>query len=93
MNLPIEIKRHYHAKLWTAPKEQLIERYTRDPGTGGRGIYLVLWYGTDYKPVKKPPSDIHLPETPEELEKALRLVIPNEYKELIEIIVFDVSKS
>jgi len=93
MNLPIEIKRHYHAELWTAPKEQLIERYTRDPGTGGRGIYLVLWYGMDYKPVKKPPSDIPRPETPEELKKALRLVIPNEYKELIKIIVFDVSKS
>lgn len=93
MNLPIEIKRHYHAELWTAPKEQLIERYTRDPGTGGRGIYLVLWYGTDYKPIKKPPSDNPRPETPEELEKALRLVIPDEYKELIEIIVFDVSKS
>jgi hypothetical protein len=93
MNLPIEIKRHYHAELWTAPKEQLIKRYTRDPGTEGRGIYLVLWYGTDYKPVKKPPSDIPRPETPEDLGKALKLVIPDEYKELIEIIVFDVSKS
>lgn len=93
MNLPIEIKRHYHKDLWKSPKEQLIKRYTRDPGTGGRGIYLVLWYGTDYKLVTKTPFDIPRPETPEDLEKALTLVIPDEYKELIEIIVFDVSKN
>jgi len=92
MNLPIEIKRHYHKDLWKSPKEQLIEKYTREPGTGGRGIYLVFWYGTDHKPVKKPPSNIPRPETPEDLKKALTLVIPDEYKELIEVIVFDVSK-
>ncbi len=93
MNLPIEIKRHYHVELWKSPKEQLIERYARDPCAGGRGIYLVLWYGTDYKLVTKSPSDISRPVTPEDLEKALTLVMPDEYKELIEIIVFDVSKS
>jgi hypothetical protein len=92
MNLPIEIKRHYHSELWTAPQEQLIEQYTRDPGTGGRGIYLVLWYGTDCKPVRRPPSNIPRPGTAEDLEKALKLVIPDEHKELIQIIVFDVSK-
>ena len=41
-NVPIEIKRSCHRDLWSAIRSQLIARYTRDPGTGGHGIYLVF---------------------------------------------------
>ena len=57
LNLPIEIKRHYHRNVWTAPQEQLKKLYAQDPGAGGRGIYLVIWFGTTgSRRVPRPPS-------------------------------------
>ncbi len=47
-NLPVEIKRSNHHDVWVALKNQLIDKYTRDPGASGYGIYLVLWFGPNY---------------------------------------------
>ena len=44
-NVPVEIKRSCHRDLWTAVRNQLIAKYTRDPGAAGHGIYLVFWFG------------------------------------------------
>ena len=44
-NVPVEIKRSCHRDLWTAVRDQLIAKYTRDPGAAGFGIYLVFWFG------------------------------------------------
>ena len=41
--LPIEMKHHYNPDLWTAWRTQLDKLYTRDPKTGGFGVYCVLW--------------------------------------------------
>lgn len=92
LNLPVEIKQHYHKDLWTAPTEQLGKLYVRDPGTQGRGIYLVFWFGTNVKPVPKPPEGISRPLTPTDLENALRGVIPDDDRLLIEVIVVDVAR-
>lgn len=92
MNLPIEIKRHYHADLWTAPREQLQKLYARDPGTAGRGIYLVLWFGNATFRVPTPPDGIDLPPTHFELESALQKMLPPSAVESIEIIVIDCAK-
>ena len=54
-HVPLEIKRHYHPKLWTAARDQLIAKYTANPATGGYGIYLVLWFGETKAP-RTPPS-------------------------------------
>ena len=43
--LPIEVKHHYNAELWTAWRTQLDHLYTRDAKAGGHGIYLILWSG------------------------------------------------
>lgn len=63
-NVPIEIKKDNRPDLWRAIHEQLIERYTRDPGTDGFGIYLVLWFGGEGMPMpqegKKPRSALEL---------------------------------
>jgi hypothetical protein len=92
MVLPVEIKRHYHKDVWTAPNEQLHKRYSRDPGATGYGIYLVFWFGIDYRKIPKPPSDIKSPSSAAELEEAIRVIIPDELKDKIEIIVFDCSR-
>ena len=43
--IPVEIKKNSHPKLWSALRDQLIAHYTRDPATDGYGIYLMLWFG------------------------------------------------
>lgn len=92
LNLPVEIKRHYHADLWTAPCEQLKALYARDPGTADRGIYLVLWFGAEVAPLPSPPHGIASPQTPSELEAALFKTLPQSDRELIEIIVIDLAR-
>jgi len=68
-NVPIEIKKSSHPRLWDAAEDQLAGRYTTDPGTGGHGIYVVLWFGDvraetgSYDPA---------PAGPQELERRLR---------------------
>ena len=90
LNLPVEIKRHYHADLWTAPCEQLKKLYSRDPGTAGRGIYLVLWFGTEVAHVPVPPAEITAQiQTPSQLEGALLHALPHSDRESIEIVVID----
>jgi hypothetical protein len=92
LNLPIEIKRHYHRDLWTAPVQQLLKLYARDPGTEGRGIYLVLWFGeSPTRRIPKPPKGIPRPQSPIELEAAIREVIPEADRAAIEVIVCDCS--
>ncbi|MEJ2425879.1 MAG: hypothetical protein P8101_15750, partial [Candidatus Thiodiazotropha sp.] len=68
-NLPIEIKRDSHRDLWRAIREQLIERYTRDPGSDGFGIYLVFWFGGERMPL---PQEGKKPRNAADLELRLR---------------------
>lgn len=69
---PIEIKLHWNAALWKAPKEQLQEQYMSDPDCDGFGIYLVLWFGSPWG--KKPPASPAgmVPSSPDELLSALQ---------------------
>ncbi len=92
MNLPIEIKRHYHAELWSAPVEQLKKLYARDPDAACRGIYLVFWFGTSRdRRIPKPPAGTVTPNSPGQLEEALIQIVPIVDKALIEVIVIDCS--
>lgn len=88
-NVPIEIKRDKHPDLWSAIHQQLIPRYTRDPGADGHGIYLVLWFGGEEMRVhpfrkKKPPNA-------EELEKQLVNILTPKERKLITVVVLDVA--
>lgn len=89
MVMPVEIKRHYHPEVWTALVKQLSERYSRDPGADGHGIYLVIWFGINAKKVPTPPNKMTSPTTAADLEAALRSNIPDYLKSKIEVIVFD----
>lgn len=89
-NVPVEIKRDRHRDLWTAIQEQLIARYTRDPGAAGYGIYLVFWFGGDGMPAN--PAGTARPQTASDLETQLRATLSDEQRHLIQVCVVDVAK-
>jgi len=92
-NLPVEIKRHLHPDVWTAPRDQLQKLYARDPGTAGRGIYLVFWFGTEVGPVPNLPKGTAKIQTASQLEAALLDIFQPYERELLEIIVIDCAAS
>ena len=90
MVLPVEAKRHYHRDLWSAPKKQLVARYTRDPRAHKRGVYVVFWFGvTKARKVPTPPQGIPMPKTAAELKEALETVVSKEGLDGIKVVVFD----
>ena len=91
-NVPVEIKRSCHPDLWAAIGKQLVEKYTRDPGAEGFGIYLVLWFGPDSR--RKPTAlGGWVPADAGELESRLTEQVPDSERSRISVRVMDVSKS
>ena len=88
-NVPVEIKKSTHRDLWRAIQEQLITKYTRDPGADGYGIYLVFWFGAEG--CQMPPSGKR-PTSAHELQERLLDTLSAEEKFKISICVIDVSK-
>ena len=88
--IPVEIKKHCHPKLWSALRDQLIARYATDPATGGYGIYLVLWFG-ETPGRRVPPSSGSRPGGPEELKARLEAVLTPEEARRVSVRVIDVS--
>lgn len=89
-NIPVEVKRQDHRELWSAPISQLHERYTRDPGAQGRGIYLVLWFGSALT-VHRHPKGVTRPGTPDDLVAQLNDLLPDGVRALTSVMVIDVS--
>ena len=88
-NVPVEIKKSSHRDMWSAVRNQLIAKYSRDPDAGGSGIYLVLWFGEKY--CQLPESGIR-PSNATELEERLRGTLTPEEARRISICVVDVSR-
>ena len=89
--IPVEIKKNSHPKLWSALQDQLIAQYTRDPETDGYGIYLVLWFGeVDGHRNPPPPSGVY-PDSPEALKARLEDALTPEEARKISVCVIDVS--
>lgn len=88
MKLVIELKRHYHAELWTAVEQQLGRFYTRDPDAQGFGIYGIFWFGLKKAPAVPTPNEGPVPQTAEALKKRLKAKIT---EKKIDVFVFDVS--
>ena len=91
-NVPVEIKRNCHPDLWTAIKNQLVLKYTRDPGAKGFGIYLVFWFGRDNQ-CKPTALEGWVPADAGELESRLTEQVPDSQRSRISVCVMDVSKS
>ena len=89
-NMPVEIKKSDHRNLWSAIRNQLIAKYTRDPNAGGHGIYLVFWFGKDYR---QPPESGSRPGSATELEERLRDTLSPEEARMIRVCVIDVADS
>ena len=88
-NVPVEIKKNSHQKLWSALRDQLIAKYTSTPGTDGYGIYLVFWFGKDRTP---PPPSGTRPTNAEELKERLEATLSPDEARKISVCVIDVSR-
>lgn len=87
-NIPIEIKKSMHSELWSAIRNQLVGKYTRDPGSEGYGIYLVLWFGAQNVP--NPPTGPG-PKNASALRERLRDGLAVNERLKISIVVIDVA--
>jgi hypothetical protein len=92
MKLSVELKRDYHAELWTAAENQLERWYARHPESLGHGIYGVFWYG-EQRPenMRKPPGGEARPADAAALQVMLEARIPADKREKIRVVVLDVS--
>ncbi|NIF18241.1 hypothetical protein [Pantoea sp. Cy-639] len=84
--VPIEIKRHDHKQLLTAPLSQLAF-YTRTQGANGYGIYLVYWFGKALKTYNGVKAS-----SAAELSDQLKQIVLSHGLDKIEVVVIDVSK-
>ena len=92
--VPVEIKKDAHPNVWSALRDQLIARYTRDPATGGCGIYLVLWFGKSAEQRGRrvpPPPTGTAARSPGELRERLEATLTREEKRKITVCAMDVS--
>ncbi len=89
-NIPIEIKKSMHRELWSAIRNQLVRKYTRDPGSEGYGVYVVLWFGVQDVPT--PPSGPR-PQNALELRERLRDGLEADERLKISIVVIDGANS
>ena len=87
-NVPVEIKKNSHPKLWSAIHDQLIAKYTIDPDTDGYGIYLVFWFGKDDT---NTPHEDGYPDNAKEMEQWLEDSLSREEARKISVCVIDVS--
>jgi predicted NACHT family NTPase len=87
-----ELKRDYHAEVWTAAENQLERFYVHDPEAQGFGVYLVFWFG-DKRPnaIPAPPGGAARPASAVEMEKMLRERLPARFHNRLAVIVVDVS--
>ena len=88
--VPVEIKKNSHPKIWSAIDDQLIAKYTSASETRGHGIYLVFWFGEAYTKVA-PPSG-RRPKSPDQLKQQLEKLIEGEKSLKISVCVVDVSR-
>ena len=89
-NVPVEAKKNSHRDLWSAIRNQLIEKYTSDPATSEYGIYLVFWFGEE---LTQPPPHGSRPRTAGELQQRLEDTLSAEEARKISVCVIDVCLS
>lgn len=87
----LEVKKSCSRDLWSAMRDQLIEKYCTHPESGGFGIYVVFWFGDSQqcRPTKK--EGVPLPESAEELEWLLIDSLPEALRHRIAVVVVDVA--
>ena len=89
-NVPVEIKKSCHGNLWSAIRTQLIEKYARDPGADGFGIYLVFWFGNT-EHCRPTPGEGAPPKGADELATRLQQTLSEEEGRKVSICVIDIA--
>lgn len=89
LSLPIEVKKSHSEDLWKGIRQQLIPRYVRDPGTEGRGIYLVFWFGQDSA---HNPDTKTRPANPDDLQHQLEDSLTPDEADKVSVRVIDVAR-
>jgi predicted NACHT family NTPase len=87
-----ELKRDYHADVWTAISGQLERFYAHDPESKGYGIYVVFWFGVGRpRPIPAPPDGRRRPVSAVEMQAMLFSLLREDMRHRIAIVVIDVS--
>jgi hypothetical protein len=87
-----ELKRDYHAEVWTAIQGQLERFYAHDPDAKGFGVYCVFWFGDKRPyPIPAPPNGMSRPQSAAEMEQMLTGLVPPDMRQRLAVIVIDVS--
>lgn len=87
-----ELKRDYHAEVWTAVTGQLERFYAHDPEAKGFGVYVVFWFGGKRpQPIPRLPGGMTMPKSAPEMEVMLRSLLSEEQRKRLAVIVMDVS--
>ena len=87
-----ELKRDYHAEVWTAITEQLERFYAHDPEAKGFGIYMVFWFGAKRpRQIPTPPKGMQPSKTAAEMETMLHSLLTDDMRKRLTVIVVDVS--
>lgn len=93
IGLPVEIKGQWHKDVWSASVDQLDANYTRDWHAKGRGVYIVIWFGSvTGKQIPKHPEGLDRPDTPQALQRMLVDRIPEARRSQIDVFVIDVTR-
>ncbi|GAM32360.1 hypothetical protein P23_2885 [Acinetobacter calcoaceticus] len=94
LRLPIEVKGQWHPELWTGADNQLNKLYAQDWRAEGRGIYLVLWFGSrsDNKRLKSRGRGKLIPTTAVQLKAMLIESSQAARTGQIEIVVLDITR-
>jgi hypothetical protein len=95
LHLPVEAKGQWHPELWSAVRQQLDRRYTRDWRANDAGVYLVFWFGLHVPKTRKlrgPPRGSKPPQTPLALREALEADIPEHRRGSLSVVVLDLMR-
>ncbi|WP_061908795.1 hypothetical protein [Devosia sp. Leaf420] len=93
MHQPMEVKGQWIDDVWDAATGQLDRQYLIDWRSEGRGIYLVLWFGTvradSGRRLKVHPDAHPAPADKEEMRRIIIDRIPASRRDRIDVVVLD----
>lgn len=93
--VPVEIKAQWHPAVYDAAIGQLDRLYTKEWRARGRGIYVVLWFGSISaagKRLTRPPNGGERPDTADALAALLTDRIPEANRGRLAVRVLDLSR-
>jgi hypothetical protein len=87
--VPIEAKCQWNTELFTAPEQQLYDRYASNPDASQQGIYLVYWFGPSHKVAGRISNEI---TSADMLLNSIKKSIPKPISNQIEVFVLDLQR-